>query len=235
MGNLNDLGTTPIKDEVDVENLPEQMGGFAPPPQPGAYRWQLPRLTSDHFEKVETKDHGDRVQVIFAENNPLVILQSSDATVVGDPFTTRLSNVPRRRGKGDDAPVASDWDYLNRALKMGGRPASNMAYAQTLIEATKTGEANFGADLEWSWYCNDKRAARWDDGEGGSQEVMGPDGTTPLKGCGKRHYQNSVSKVVTSDDEGNAVGAAFPLRITCSNEECGATVRAFANLTRFRE
>ena len=231
--NLNDLGTEPLKDEVDVENLPEQMGGFAPPPQPGPYRWTLPRLTPDNFEKVTTTDWGDRVQLIFGDDNPLVIAQAKDASLVGDPFTSRISNVPRRRGKGDNAPIASDMDYLNRALGIKGRPASNMAYAQALIEATKGGDATFGSDLEWSWYCNNKRAARWDDGEGGSAEVANDQGE-PIKGCGTRHYESTVSKVAMTDAEGNSIGAEYPLRITCTNDQCGASLRAFGNLTRFR-
>lgn len=225
--NLADLGSTPLNDGVDVANLPEQLGAIRPMLQPGSYRFALPRLDAECFAAVQTQDYGARVQVRFDDEHPLTIVQAPEALkdeLLGTPFTTSLSNVPRKRGKGDDAPVASDWDYLNRALKVTTRPASNQAYAQGLIALSQVSPApTFGADAEVSYNCNPNREARWDDGQGGTQAF--PDETTgqPRKGCGTRVYQKDVAKT----------NGRYPERITCA--KCNASVRGFANLTRFRE
>lgn len=234
--NLNELGTTPLTDGVDVNNLPEQFGGFTPPPPPGTYRFQLPVLKPEAFSKVITEKEGDRVKVTFNDDFPLLIIQAPPAAKDYEktPFNTNLTNTPRKRGKGDDAPKASDWDYLNKALGEPARPANNADYAKKLIAQSQTaGGKTFQADVEWGWSCNPNRAARFDDGNGQFIEVPQTDGDgapmkdpntgepIPVKGCGKRYYEGQVDKV----------DGKVPLRITC---ECGANVRAFPNLTRFK-
>src|SRR5947207_2213408 len=101
---LNDLSTAPIKDDIDFDNLPEQMGVFPPPPQPGPYRFRLSKLGPDNFDSLTDDKWGARVKVKFDQNAPLVIVQATDPAVIGDTFQTQLTNVPRKRGKGEDAP-----------------------------------------------------------------------------------------------------------------------------------
>lgn len=216
---LNDLSTAPIQDAVDVANLPEQFGGSSPLPQPGPYRWALSPLSDASFEPVDSPDYGPRVRVRFDESSPLVIVQSVGGEHNGEPFQTQLTNVPRRRGKAADAPIASDWDYLNKALGHTARPATNKAYATQLM-ADASERKQFSSDLEWTWNCNKNRPARFDNGQGGAEEVVDAMGQKTM-GCGQKYYESSVPKV-----EGK-----FPRTITC---QCGASVRAFANLTRFR-
>lgn len=239
MSNLNDLGTTPLQDEVDVDKLPEQMGGYSDPPQPGTYRFELPVLKPEAFKKVVTEKFGDRVQVKFDNEAPLKIVQAPPAMAdefLGTPFTCTLSNVPRKRGKGDNAPMASDWDYLNRALGEKVRPANNRGYADMLIaQSVKSPKVTFQADVEWSWQCNDKRDARFDDGAGQSTVVpmLAEDGVTPVldaegqprnvQGCGARIYQKDVPKV----------NGKYPRNVTCP--QCQASVRGFPNLVRFEK
>lgn len=229
MSGINDLDATPLNDGVDVANLPEQLGSRKPLLPQGPYRFALPSTLKDgHFSAVESEKYGKRVSVHFDESAPLLVVQSTNNEQNGVPFETRISNVPRRRGKGDDAPVASDWDYLNQALGETTRPASNKEYATRLV-ARAAKQEQFSADAEWSWHCNEKRDAFFDNGEGG----LGPaqmDGAEPgvnHKGCGKRYY-NSSDEIASQKVDGK-----LPERITCPG--CGANVRAFANLTRFRK
>jgi hypothetical protein len=218
---LNDLSTTPIADAVDFNDLPEQMGGYAPPPQPGPKRFKLSKLGPDNFDKVTSTDYGERVKVKFDGNAPLVILQSTLEGEVGDPFTTVLTNVPRKRGKGEDAPVASDMDYLLKALKVAERPKTMHGYADALMIQSNQA-AEFTADIEWSARCAPERDAQWPDGNGGFYGAADAS-NQPQKGCGTRVYQRDLPKV----------DGKYQDRVLCP--KCGASVRAFANLTRFRE
>jgi hypothetical protein len=224
---LNDLklSAKPLGDSApDFDSIPAERGSFTPPPQPGAYRFALPKAISN-FDVIHTNDYGERINVIFDASTPLVIVQSPAKTHDGEAYQTRLSNVPRARGK--EKILVSDLDYLLKALGEPGKPKSNQAYAQAII---KHAGQEFGADQEFSYSCNPKRAARFrmDDGTLGTVE----DPSSPLEGddaglkagCGARYYQNDVPKV----------DGLQPLEITCSNPECGAVVRAFGNLRNFK-
>lgn len=228
MPSLSDLKLSPkaLKDDVpDFDALPAERGSFTPPPQPGSYRFKLPKVINN-FDTIQTKDHGERITVIFDAESPLIIEQSPAGKYNGDTFETRLNNAPRARGK--EKILVSDLDYLLRAKGVTKKPASNLAYAQ---EVQKLAEKSFGADIEWSWGCNDRRAARFLAEDGSSVKVEDPASTLDGEdagfkaGCGARYYQGDVSKV-----EGE-----FPLTITCATPECGAQVRAFANLRNFKE
>lgn len=225
---LNQLSGVPFQDGVDVTNLPAQMGQSEPPPQPGPFRFALPAtLTLANFDVIaadKTKGQGDRVKVQFNDQAPLLIVQAhaQAADRVNTPFKTSLTNTPRKRGKKDDinAPMASDWDYLNQGLAHAQRPVGNRGYVQQLL--TDAGaQKQFGADIEWSWSCNEERDARFPDGQGGTREMPLPTGGNQ-KGCGERYYQQDVDKV----------NGMFPLNIGCG--KCSAQLRAFGNLTRFK-
>jgi hypothetical protein len=223
---INDFSKAPIQDEVDFANLPEQFGASQPPPQPGAFRFRLPKPLPDAaFDKVNSETYGERAKVKFDDNAPLLIVQSPKSVYNGEPFNTTITNVPRPRDK-EKKVIASDWDYLNQALGFVSRPKSNWEYC-TALQA-KAGEgAEFNADIEWSWQCRADRPARFSDGQGGRGEQTNAETGQPQLGCGRRYYQNKVSKV--QDEAGESV---FPLYIAC---ECGADIRAFANLSRFRK
>lgn len=218
---LKDLSTAPLTDEVDFANMPEAFGTSAPPPPPGDYRFALPKTLGDaNFDEVVSEQYGKRVKVVFNDAAPLKIVQSVGAIHDGEPFKTSLSNIPRARNK-EKTLIFSDWDQLNQALGEAERPKGNLQYAQTLLKHAAA-EDTFAATMEWSWGCNDKRAARFDDGNGGTTEVTREGETEPAKGCGRKYYQSVVQKV----------NGEFPLRIAC---ECGASIRAFGNLTKLRK
>jgi hypothetical protein len=213
---LSDLG---LKDEPlptagqDLADLPE-FGSFREPPQPGPFRFKLPADLSAIWDVYDTpqKTPPQRIRMVLDRDHPLLIIQSVGAKYNGDPFETRLSNEERARGK-DKSVIASDMDYLLRALGVKTKPASNKAY----IEAVKAQAGKeFGADIRYSFKCSDSRNIRVKDAQGAIQEVENQ------KGCGNAYYEADVPK--------NQDGTT-PTQIQC---QCGALLRAFANMDNLR-
>lgn len=232
--NLNDFSAAP-NEAVDFGNLPAQ-GGSAPPPYPGGKRFQLPEtLSVANFEEYAGQDGKKYVRVKFDEAAPLLIVQSAVADEQGTPFQQRLSSQPRKRNKA--GAMAADLDYLFAKLGEKARPASNRDIVLKLIEYAKK-KATFGADVEWSWACGTERDARFrqDDGQGNVSFVTIPvaEGSTDMrKGCGAKYYQADVEAMKEAN------GGKWPLHITCAGgtpeAPCGADLRAFGNLTNFRQ
>lgn len=230
MPKLNDLGLSQeqVGQQLDYASMPDQMGGFTEPPQPGAFRFRFPPRLDDIWEKFEHTNGnppGVRLRAKFGSASPLTIIQSPQGKYNGDPFETSVTNAERRRGKREDttAPWICDMDYINRDVwGLRGKPTGgNVGYAQ---EFMKHANSEFSADIEWSWYCNDRKNVWVDNGQGGTTEVEGK------LGCGTNYYQKDVQKVLSDPMDLNSP-PVFPLRIQC---QCGAMVRAFANLVRFR-
>lgn len=212
---LDDLG---LKDEAlptagqALADLPE-FGTFEPPPQPGPFRFKLPADLSALYDVFDVESKGQRVKVIFDREHPLLITQSLNGAYNGQPFESRLTNNERNRGKKGSGVVASDFDYLLRALGVQTKPGSNRQY----IEALKPhGGKEFGADLRYSWRCSQDRDIRVRDAAGAVQVVEG------TKGCGEAYYAEDVPK---------GADGKTPYEITC---QCGALLRAFANLDNIR-
>ena len=198
----------------ELDDLPI-FGTFTPPPPPGAYRFKLPQDMSaiwDVFD-VADKNPPQRVKAIFDRDHPLLITQSPQAKSNGEPFETRLTNNERARGK-DKAVVASDFDYLLRACGQKVKPRSNREY---MTAVQQQGGKEFGADLRYSWRCSPDRDIRVRDGQGQVQVIENK------KGCGESYYQEDVPRTATGE---------VPYEIVCGN--CGALLRAFANLDNIR-
>lgn len=215
MAKLSDLGlkNEQVGGEVDFDNLPK-VGGFTPLLQPGRYRFKLPANLSDIFELVESKN-GQRIQAVFDQNAPLVIVKAPEVSKerIGEPLQQRISNVERPRGK--DKVLVSDMDYLLKALGSTTKPKTNQAYG---AELAKHGGKEFDADIEVQYSCNPNKDIYVDDGTGNTTVVE------EKKGCGARYYQKDV--------EGLKADGKFPERITCSGENCGASLRGFSQLSR---
>jgi hypothetical protein len=213
-GSINDLGLgNDALEGAEFDQIPENLGqSFPDPPQPGKYRFKIPGNIAAQFAVVETTKHGTRINLLFDQDAPLVIVQSPGKVADGEEFQYRLSNVPRERTK--EHILVDDMGMLLRAMGVTKRPPNNTAYAKAMIGMAGK---EFGATLEYSYWCSDQREAYFDDGQGGQQRVEG------RMGCGSRWYQRDVPKV----------DGVQPVRITCSNPECGASVRAFPNLTGF--
>jgi hypothetical protein len=212
VGSLKDEALPTAGQELD--DLPI-FGGFTPPPPPGAYRFQLPSDMNSIWDLMDVPDKTppQRVRANFDRDHPLLIIQSPQNKSNGEPFETRLTNNERGRGK-DKAIVASDLDYLLRALGDKQKPGSNKGYMQKL--GSHAGK-QFSADLRYSWRCSKDRDIRVRDASGQVQPIEGK------KGCGEAYYQEDVNK--------DAAGQV-PYEITCG--ECGALLRAFANLDNLR-
>ena len=209
-----------LKDEVlptsgqGLDDLPT-FGSFTPPPPPGSYRFKLPGDLSaiwDLFD-VADKTPPQRVKATFDRDHPLLIVQSPQGKSNGEPFETRLTNNERARGK-DKSVTASDMDYLLRALGEKTKPRSNREYMQVV---SRNGGKEFGADLRYSWRCSTDRDIRARDQAGQVQVVEG------RKGCGEAYYQEDIPK---------GPDGQVPYEIQCGN--CGALLRAFANLDNLR-
>jgi hypothetical protein len=227
---LNDLklAAKPLGDTApDFDQIPAERGAYVPPPQPGSYRFAFPAKI-DNFDVITTEKYGERVVVIFDADTPLTIVQSKDKAHDGEAYRTRLNNVPRERGR--EKILVSDLDYLLKA-KGVSLPApkvrTNRDYLKGVVSLAGQ---QFGADQEFSYSCNPKRAARFRDADGTLVTEEDPSSTLDgddagLKaGCGNRYYQSDIPKV----------DGVQPLEIDCTNPECGAVIRAFGNLRNFK-
>jgi hypothetical protein len=216
LSELTDL----LKDEpiavLNVEDLPD-FGSWAPPPQPGPYRFKLPANLSNIFELYEDKG-TQHIRAIFDKDAPLLIVQDVRQKQVGNAFQTRLTNQRRKRGDIE----ASDLDYLLKALGETTTPGSNRAFIEAL---QKYASKEFTADISYSWNCQDTRDRYIDDGAGGTKKDE-----SGAKGCGKRFYQ--AEKTKKPEQQIQKLNGEYPYEITCT---CGAIVRAFANLDNIRK
>lgn len=216
------LSELELKDETlpagDISDLPE-FGGFAPPPQPGPYRFRLPENLGQVWEPYDS-EKGQRIRAIFDKDAPLYIVASPGNKANGDTFHTRLSNQERKRGDVE----ASDLDYLLRAFGEKQRPTSNRAYAE---KVSQCGGKEFGADITFNFSCNPNKDIRVYDEKGELQDVPGH------KGCGYRFYSgdgkaNEAKKI---GYVGKQADGTYPTEVQC---HCGAVLRAFANLDNIR-
>lgn len=225
--------------EGTFDSLPEQIGSRKRALQPGPYRFKFPvkAAISESFDTFETTINGKpaiRVVAILRDAAALTIIQAptKQQDRVGETFGTRISNAERKRGKGDDAPTASDMDYVLAVVSEKGaaRPSTNRAYLEA-FEA-KCPEKEFGADVEWNWRCQADKPARVPDpdNDGKTMELDGLEGREARKGCGTKFYQKDVQKV---DAEGNVDAAGeYPRTIEC---QCGSILFANENLQNFRK
>jgi hypothetical protein len=211
-GELQDEQLPTAGEELD--DLP-QFGGWTPPPPPGMYRFRLPTDMQGIWDTFPTpeKRPPQRVKMILDQEHPLTITQSPGGKHNGEPFTTRLTNNERKRGRGG-AVVASDFDYLLRAFKETTKPRSNGEYIKAM---QKHAGKEFGGDIRYSWRCDKTRDVRVRDSQGQIQVIDGK------PGCGATYYQDDVSKGQNGE---------VPFEVTC--EDCGALLRAFANLDNIR-
>lgn len=212
MPSLKDLNLSNEKvgGDLDVADLPK-MGGMRPLVTPGTYRFQLPKSLATCWDKVMASV-GERITAIFDADSPLVITQSPGGAHNGEPFQTRISNVERPRGK--NKILASDMDYVLKALGFKGRPKTNIEYINAL---SSFAGKEFNAQVEYQWYCNPKKHIWVASGEDGSTAEVEQDG------CGARYYQKDVQKV----------DGKYPERITCGGNDgsCGASLRAMEQLS----
>ena len=229
MPKLAELGLSneQVGQALDYANMPDQLGGFSEPPQPGTYRFKFPPRMDDlweTFDHVNGQPPGKRIRARFDETHPMTIIQSPGGQLNGEPFQTSITNAERRRGKRDDptAPYISDMDYINRdVFGLQTKPTGgNVGYAQEFMKHAGT---ELTATITWNWFCNPKKNIYADNGQGGVQEIQ-------QAGCGASFYQKDIEKIPSNPADANSP-KVYPYRLTCT---CGASIRAFANLEQFK-
>lgn len=211
----------------DWADLPEQLGSFADPPQPGHYRVRFPSAGAigESWDVIDvTKPApGQRIVSKLQGDAALVIVHAANQKYINEPLETRISNAERKRGK-DETKLASDMDYALIATKYTGpRPQGNRAYAEAFLTVANK---EIKVDWEYSWYCNPNKPARINDGQNGVVVCDGQEGRPDQKGCGTRYYQKDIDKQ-PDEKTGEMV---YPVTIQC---QCGASVRAFGQISRF--
>lgn len=232
---MSKLSELTLKEDVatqaagDWADLPEQLGAFADPPQPGTYRVRFPSAGAigeswDVFD-VEKPQPGQRIVAKLQGDAALLIVQSPGGKYNGEPLETRISNAERKRGKDADR-LASDMDYALQATKFAGKkPAfgANRVYADAFLSVANK---EVKVDWEFTYYCNPKRPARMIDENNGVIVCDGAEGRPDQKGCGARYYQKDVPK--QPNDAGEMMQ---PVVIECG--ACQAQIRAFGQIARF--
>lgn len=234
MARLNDLGLgqEQVGQQLDYANMPDQFGTIQDPLYPGTYLFEFPKRVDDLWEKFDhTKGNppGPRIRAKFDDSHPLLIIQSPGGTRDGEPHTCSISNAEFKRGKAEDAaaPWISDMDYINRdVFGVPTKPTGNKGYADLFqAKAVVNGvPQRFLADVTWSWTCSNQRNIYVANGQGGMQEMQ-------QLGCGTTYRQRDVPKV-PADPNNPQSQLVYPMRITC---QCGASLRAFANLGNYRK
>ena len=202
-----------------LDDLPD-FGGFRLPPQPGPFRFKLPADLAKQWELIDAGEKGQRVRLLLDKDAPLAIVQSLGGRYNSEPFETRLTNYERNRGQN---VVASDLHYLLRAFGEKAAPATNQAWIRTVC--THAGK-EFGADLSYNYSCNPERKKRVATGDGQVVE-------TEEKGCGWRYYsgEGSMNAAKKIGYVGRQPNGEYPTEVQC---QCGAVLRAFANLDNLR-
>lgn len=231
MANYRELA---LKDEsavsFDWDNPPEQpAGGFAPAIYPDSYEFELPKDLENCWEVVEINEgdlKGQYVALQFDAQHPLVGIRSQSGQHDGETYNGRISGVPRNRSKKGDPPkYASDLMYLLLYGFEGKEKPKNSREWISVVNGYAG--KHFVADAEWSAFCNKKKTIYVYDAQGNAVEdpgVVNPEtGVTSKRvGCGKNYYMRDIPK----DAQG-----AYSERFQCS---CGAALRAFPQLVRFR-
>jgi hypothetical protein len=242
---------------IPYENIPEERGEFRAVPQPGHFRFEFPQNLENALDIIEVKKYDgsgnviqgpdgkpvmeQRIQIVLAKEHALKIVQSKDAKYDGEDFDYRLNNIERLRSAGKDLKVrVSDLTYLFRALLPDARPQSNAEVVSLIVQHLPGKQ--FGADLEYSGYCNPAKDAYFaiDDGQGGVRyEPYKQEGSAEnIKGCGKRVYHSAWPKengvyaermLCPGTDEMPAPEGWKP-----GEPKCGASLRPFATLVRFK-
>lgn len=231
------LGKDVAINDGDWANLPEQIGSRKPPLYPGPYRFKFAKAAalSECFDTFETEINGakvTRVALLLRDDAAMTVIQAPQkySDRVGETWGTRLSNAERKRGKGDDAPMASDLDYVLKAIAPAeARPKTNRQYAELFQKVAP--EKEMGADVEWNWRCDAGKPVRVPDeaNEGKTVALDGENGREKRMGCGSKYYQKDVEKV---DKDGNAdPSGEYPRAIDC---QCGSILFANENLQNFR-
>lgn len=240
-----------------AEELPTQGGSRTPPILPGISTFRLPANIDQcwkpfDFEKkvngtVQTHPAGTTINNVDVSGQPIIehhlMLQfDSDNPLIveGGPYDglpvnyVSISTMPRKRGKGADAPQVPDMTYFVRKSLKDNAPVAKRSDWIAIVNKHAGGIVRLEHGL--SAFCDPERTRYISDGAGGV--VEDPDGN---KGCGKgpggkdraRFYTNAFY-VDEVDGDGNKTGRkVYTDQVGCPN--CGAALRGFFRVEKFLE
>jgi len=199
MAHLDDLVTAFSPEDapdVDMANMPDEISAPKPAPYPGRYTLQLPpEFNFEPFEasKPPEVEGGEkrkvkRLRVVFDDSHPITIVASAPLNTdwIGHNVTgVRISN--NEYPSGDEKLMVSELGFL---LKKGfgeilPARAGSVEYARALVTHANQ---KFGADIEWSAFCDpDRKRYIYDEKSGRNVEDQ-------TAGCGQRWAQNTFTK-----------------------------------------
>lgn len=235
-----------------AEELPSQGGAATPTVLPGTSLFRLPPNLDQCWQPFDVEKkvggviqtypvgHADAGKPVIEHHLMLKFDSENPVLVEGGPFDglplsyLSISTLPRRRGKGDDAPQVADMTYFVRKSLKDASPVVNRKDWIAIVN--KHAGAVIRLEHGLSAFCDPARTRYVEDGAGGTIEDP-----TGVKGCGKgpggadnkRFYSNSF-RVPEVDATGVATGrTVYTDRIVCPN--CGASLRGFFRVEKFLE
>ena len=235
---MADLNNLQLRDDVvemtgDPSAIPDQPQGFSRMPQPRSYTIRLPENLISAWERFDYNHplSGQPLEGVFLkfDGEHALVISGDDfkGENVGESLRTNISgylykvNEKGQRRK-DGHILVSDLMYLVRALGGSYPQSAKNSDKITYINGLASGK-EVKADWEWSSFCNPKKDVYDESGKRSEGN----------KGCGQRYFQSQMTKK----------DGVYSERFTCTGEitqadgtkvPCGASLRAFGNLTRFK-
>jgi hypothetical protein len=214
MPDINSLGLNdePIEG-VDFDEMPQGLGSFPIPPQPGIYEFQLPAAEAIYNSFDVDNSDPEQGQRVVAQFRDAAALKN---TTLRNFYNTNISNRTRVINFKSGPVKVSDMAMLLKAVESEPEGNTNAAYAQALVNA---GGRKFIAENRLSVKCSPQRDVYKD---GKQQEGV--------KGCGASFSSSPYKDVreVPKDPETGLYMTSF----VCP--DCGAELRCFGNLQGFR-
>ena len=255
---LADLDKAP---EVQFGSMPDEGMGLIDSPYPGAYKIRLP--ADLNWESVKSKLYkGDsftevaRIRAAFDAGHPLTIVEATpeNKEYVGKTFNYSISNSEFKYGKEERLTSEMAWILKNGFNIELAENSTNRQYGQAFEACAGK---NFGADLEWSSFCNPDKLRYIYDKESGQSKQDTKAGcemryqleawketlAIPRNAVYTEEYLTSYLKQLTDSgvpaDQAQAQvqdlryrSGKFASEFTCS--KCEALLRCFPRLRRYR-
>ena len=223
--------------EVDMANVPEQFGDFAPPPQPvkAHYTFQLPRFGEDtDWYEYPAAEGRQRLLLNFGGNrekpgavDSLIIAESPIGEGVGDPVRWRLTTEERKFGSGDGQSPVSPAHYLMK--ESFGEDPTGWSSTDFALAFIRHSMGRFRAQVVWTSYCNPENDRYvFDEAQNKSVKDEGNKGCGQRWGLTERTNKNTgeITGKIPQDEAGRWLS-----RFNCA---CGAYLSVFTELRNFK-
>lgn len=241
MSNLNSLDLPELdegEEQVpDFDTLPQQIGDFADPIQPGPYVFTLPKA-GPVYEAVVDFENKPRLKAKFHDAAQLKIQDSVDR------YRFTVNSIPQNKGEGK--PKVSAMTYLLAAVNEVPKTYSRRDMGEALDRACVR-EGSFLGTTSLSSYCPEDKDIYLPDEVDEKGTVTKQGGKQAgTKGCGRRYSSNPYKPNPEKAAKAKAKfgGERFPipkdpvdpgkyaLRFRC---KCGNMLRAYSQIDVFRK